>query len=86
MYQIKRQVGILSQKLEIKPVGQQSADRSLEVLKVNIDQTLEHEIQSCMEAIFEKLIPEIAQRLRSSDEHSIEVITCTRSTLPFLIL
>ena len=73
---------MVSQKLEIKPVGQQSADRSLEVLKSNTDQAIEQKVESFVEQICEKLTPEIVQRLRSPEEQQVEVTTRITSLLP----
>ena len=64
---------MVSQKLEIKPVGQQSADRSLEVLKSNTDQAIEQKVESFVEQICEKLTPEIVQRLRSPVEVTTQI-------------
>ena len=73
MDQIKKQVPVVTQKMEIRCVGQLSADRSLEVLAVNMEQIIEQKIQSFMEQICEKLKPEISQCI--SQERPIEVIT-----------
>lgn len=72
MDQIKKQVPVVTQKMEIRRVGQLSADRSLEVLAVNMEQIIEQKIQSFMEQICEKLKPEISQCI--SQERPIEVI------------
>lgn len=72
----------LSQKLEIKPVRQpEAAKKTLDTLKADEDHTIEQKIQSCMKQICERLIPTIVDKLRSSEEQSVEVI---KSPLPFL--
>eukprot|EP00731_Ephydatia_muelleri_P029270 Em0020g914a len=70
--QIKKQVPVVTQKMEIRRVGQLSADRSLEVLAVNMEQIIEQKIQSFMEQICEKLKPEISQCI--SQERPIEAL------------
>ena len=65
----------LSQTLEIQPVGQpEAAKKILDTLKADEDQTIQQKIQSCMKQICERLIPDIVDRLRSSEEQSVEVI------------
>eukprot|EP00731_Ephydatia_muelleri_P029259 Em0020g903a len=72
---IKKQVPVVTQKMEIRRVGQLSADRSLEVLAVNMEQIIEQKIQSFMEQICEKLKPEISQCI--SQERPIEAFLNT---------
>lgn len=71
MDHLKKQIPVVTQKMEIRPVGQQNASRSLEVLMVQMEQNIEEKIQGFMEQICEKLTPEISQRI--SEEHPMVI-------------
>lgn len=73
----------LSQKLQIKPT--EAATKTLDALRADEDINIEQKIQSCMKQICERLIPDIVEMLRSSDEQLVEVTKKLNST-PFTLI